>query len=92
MSIEVGIAVNAAICFVLSLFLWRRRPSPNQALLAFAMPYSVAFVLYWGLVMFDGGDPAGEFAMWAPLFIVFWGTPSYISVLVAWLIRKKLTK
>ena len=80
MSAATGIAINIAICLILGGLLTIVRQIPLQVILFVALPFVSAYLLYWGGVLASGGNPSGENANWAGLFIGTWGVPGYLGL------------
>jgi hypothetical protein len=90
MSWELGFAVMGALGVGIGVLAsWVQYQSVRFILLA-AMPFAVAWALYWLPTSADGSP--SEYANWAPIFIYPWAFVAYIAAATGFLFHRVISK
>ena len=80
------------MCLIFGGLLVFVRQIPLQVVLFITLPFVSAYLLYWGAVYASGGDPSGENANWAGLFIGTWAVPAYLGLAAGLIIGNGIRK
>ena len=80
MTLETGIAIISVVCFILSRYLLRVKSHGLRTVMLILCPYSMAWLLYWGIATFEG--ITSQHSSWEGVFVHPWAASGYVSILV----------
>ena len=94
----IRILLNGVICFGLGALLTKTRSIPLKVAAFCAVPFVLAYVLYWALAFLESsGSPSSEYANWQGLFIGPFALAGYIAMVVGfalfrWVLRRRMDR